>query len=206
MTVAVAGGAAKDSPPPVPALERPDCAAAKALTYLCFASMWVGGAGVAAAAFIDLISAGGAYGMGFSVCSALLKLSADAVLFGALLALVVLLLLLRATLRLVVTDLRVDMGMGINKIPRESMGSMLGDTAGSMLASLAFLLLSLVGCLVLIALSPAKGSLTVRISTAVIDVGILGSMVLSCFVTIPSMALKLWRMSPEGDAPADNIV
>ncbi|CAD6265468.1 unnamed protein product [Miscanthus lutarioriparius] len=207
MTVAVAGGAAKDSPPPVPALERPDCAAAKALTYLCFASMWVGGAGVAAAAFIDLISAGGAYGMGFSVCSALLKLSADAVLFGALLALVVLLLLLRAALRLVVTDLRVDMGMGINKIPRESMGSMLGDTAViGWLASLLFLLLSLVGCLVLIALSPAKGSLTVRISTAVIDVGILGSMVLSCFVTIPSMALKLWRMSPEGDAPADNIV
>jgi hypothetical protein len=43
---------------------------------------------------------------------------------------------------------------------------------------------------------------------SVIDVGILGSMVLSCFVTIPSMALKLWRMSPgiEGDAPADNIV
>jgi len=87
------------------------------------------------------------------------------------------------------------------------MGSMLGDTAViGWLASLAFLLLSLVGCLVLITLSPAKGSLTVRISTAVSDVGILGSMVLSCFVTIPSMALKLWRMSPEGDAPADNIV
>ena len=38
--------------------------------------------------------------------------------------------------------------------------------------------------------------------------GIMGSMVLSCTVTIPSLTLKLWRMSPgiEGDAPADNIV
>jgi hypothetical protein len=71
------------------------------------------------------------------------------------------------------------------------MGSMLGDTAViGWLASLAFLLLSLVDCLVLIALSPAKGSLTVRISTGVIDVGIMGSMMLSCFVTIPSLALK----------------
>jgi hypothetical protein len=127
MTVAVAGGAAKDSPPPVPALERPDCAAAKALTYLCFASMWVGGAGVAAAAFIDLTSAGGAYGMGFPVCSALLKLSADAVLFGVLLALVVLLLLLHAALRLVVTDLRVDMGMGINKVTPQKFINLLSN-------------------------------------------------------------------------------
>ncbi|XP_066327094.1 uncharacterized protein [Miscanthus floridulus] len=125
--------------------------------------MWVVSAGVAAAAFIDLTSAGGAYGMGFTVFSALLELSADAVLFGALLDLAVLLQLLSAALRLVVTDLGVDMGMGIDKIPRASMGSMLGDTALiGWLASLAFLLLSLVGCLVLIALSPAKGSLTVR--------------------------------------------
>jgi len=116
MTVAVAGGAAKASPPPVPALGRPDWAAAKALTYLCFASMWVGGAGVATAAFIDLASSGGASGMGFPVLSALLKLSSDAVHFGALLALVVVLLLLRAAFRLVVTDLGGDMGMGIDKV------------------------------------------------------------------------------------------
>jgi hypothetical protein len=86
---------------------------------------------------------------------------------------------------------------------------MLRDTAviGS-LASVPFVVLSFFGCLVLVVLSPAKGSLTGRISTAVIDVGVLGSMVLSCFVTIPSMALKLWRTSPgvESHAPANSIV
>jgi hypothetical protein len=49
--------------------------------------------------------------MGYPVFSALLKLSTDAALFSVLLALVALLLLLHAALRLVVTDLRVDMGM-----------------------------------------------------------------------------------------------
>jgi hypothetical protein len=103
--------AAKALSPPITALERPVYAAAKALTYLCLASMWVGGAAAVAAAFIDLASPGSAYGMGYPVFSALLKLSTDAALFSVLLALVALLLLLHAALRLVVTDLRVDMGM-----------------------------------------------------------------------------------------------
>jgi hypothetical protein len=49
--------------------------------------------------------------MGYPVFRALLKLSTDAAFFSVLLALVALLLLLHAALRLVVTDLRVDMGM-----------------------------------------------------------------------------------------------
>jgi hypothetical protein len=93
MTVAVKD-AAKASSPPIPVLERPIYAAAKALTYLCLASMWVGGA--AAAAFTDLASPGSAYGMGYPVFRALLKLSTDAALFSVLLALAALLLLLHA--------------------------------------------------------------------------------------------------------------
>jgi hypothetical protein len=99
MTVTVKD-AAKASSPPIPVLERPVYAVAKALTYLCLASMWVGGTAATAVAFTDLASPGGAYGMGYPVFRALLKLSTDATLFGVLLALVALLLLLHAALRL----------------------------------------------------------------------------------------------------------
>ncbi|CAL5012523.1 unnamed protein product [Urochloa decumbens] len=77
--------------PPEPVLKRPDLTAAKAVMYLCIASLWVCCAAMAAAAFarylVDSI---------YPVVSTLLEVSAGAVLVAALLIAVFFLLLLHA--------------------------------------------------------------------------------------------------------------
>ncbi|KAJ1268449.1 hypothetical protein BS78_07G136200 [Paspalum vaginatum] len=75
------------------------------------------------------------------------------------------------------------------------------------LATLPFLVLIVVDAIVMTVLSPAKGSQAYKICSVVIDVGVVGSLPILCLVTIPCLALKLWRAWPggQGDAPADTI-
>uniref|UniRef100_A0A0A9FFT6 Uncharacterized protein n=1 Tax=Arundo donax TaxID=35708 RepID=A0A0A9FFT6_ARUDO len=84
---------------------------------------------------------------------------------------------------------------------------MLHDTAArALLVTLPFILLSIVGLLVLVELSPVKGSRTRMIGTLFIVVGVEVSAAVCCFVILPSMALKLWRMKRGGAAAACSIV
>uniref|UniRef100_A0A0A8YN02 Uncharacterized protein n=1 Tax=Arundo donax TaxID=35708 RepID=A0A0A8YN02_ARUDO len=209
---AAAADAARASPLPGtgtgPALARPEVAAAKALTYLSLASLWVGGAGLAVAAFADLAFADRAWGAGSPVID-VLKFSTKAILFGGLLAVVVMLLLLRAALLLSATGSSVNMDMGSKKISTASKGSMLRETVVlGWFAALPFVLLSSVSCFVMKRLSPEKGSQTGMVCTVIFDVGVVASMAITCVVTIPSMVVKLWRMKlgGEDDEAADSIV
>ena len=66
-------------------------------------------------------------------------------------------------------------------------------------AAIAFVLVRVIGSLVLMGLSPAKGSRTSRVGEMLIVVGQVGSTSVTCFIIIPLIALKLWRMKPGGD-------
>jgi sterol desaturase/sphingolipid hydroxylase (fatty acid hydroxylase superfamily) len=80
------------------------------------------------------------------------------------------------------------------------------DVVRAFLAALAFTLPSIIGCTVLLVLSPAKGSWTGRIGAILAIVGEVGSTAISCFIIFPLMALKLWRMKLGGAALADSNV
>ena len=70
---------------------------------------------------------------------------------------------------------------------------LLDPAAVVLLVSFLFFLLLGVGVLVLGGLLPVQESQRERIGSALFDTGVLGAMGMSCFVIIPSFALKIWR-------------
>ncbi|CAL5006200.1 unnamed protein product [Urochloa decumbens] len=190
--IADAAAASPSPPGPGPALGRRDLAAVKALMFPCLAGLWVGGASAAAAAVTYAVHP---WGEVPGLIIALFFASFGAILFAALLANVVYLLLLCAAVR---------NSDSILQACGPSLRSLLRDTAWlSYLAALIFDALSFVGCFVVVVLEigPRVG----RIGTLVIDVGVVICAGISCIDILPSMALKLWRMKP-GDAAADGCV
>ena len=86
---------------------------------------------------------------------------------------------------------------------RASARSMLREAiVRAFIVAIAFVLLRVVGSLVLMGLSPAKGSRTGRVGEMLFVVGQVGSTSVTCFIIIPLIALKLWRMKPGGVAIA----
>ena len=69
---------------------------------------------------------------------------------------------------------------------------LLDPAAVVLLVSFLFFLLLGVGVLVLGGLLPVQESQRERIGSALFDTGVLGAMGMSCFVIIPSFALKIW--------------
>ncbi|RCV31086.1 hypothetical protein SETIT_6G148500v2 [Setaria italica] len=203
MSDAAAAAAAATAAQPAP--WRPDLAAAKALGLLCLAGLSVGfaagGAAVVTIAACD-------YDEPCPVYRVLAATSIRAIVLAALLAPIAPLLVVRAA----VCDpgFREELIVGLIRhlqAPRAPAGSMLHEAVvRAFLAALAFLLLSAIGCLVLVVLSPAKGSPTGRIGAMLAVVGEVGSAAISCFIVFPLMALKLWRMKFGGAAVADSNV
>ncbi|CAO2188218.1 unnamed protein product [Urochloa humidicola] len=184
-----------------PAPWRPDPAAAKALGLLSLASLSAGFAAGAAACDYDEPC---------PVYSVLAAASIRAMVFAALLAPIAPLLVVRAA----VCDpgFREELIIGLIshlQSPRTPVRSILREAViQAFLGALAFALLGVIGCLVLAGLQPAKGSPTGRIAAMLAVVGEVGSMVISCFIIFPIMALKLWRMKfgGAGAAVADTNV
>ncbi|OEL24307.1 hypothetical protein BAE44_0014674 [Dichanthelium oligosanthes] len=180
-------------PPREPAAALPYVAVPKLLQYLYLASAWVACAGVAAGTV-----ARRALGEASPMVYTFLKVSIGALVFPALLVLVVALRLLRA--------MRVaGLGLSLRTLAREIQihsRKMFGALTWKVLrnpavlgwlASFLFFLLGGVGVMVLGGLLPVEESQQERIGYALFDTGILGAMAMSCFVIIPSFALKLWR-------------
>ncbi|CAO2206755.1 unnamed protein product [Urochloa humidicola] len=196
MAPAVADAAAPSRPPPGPgpALGRRDLAAVKALMLPCLAGLWVGGASAASAAVTHAVHPWGEAPVP-GLIFVLLMASFGSILFAALLANVVYLLLLCAAVR--------DSD-SILQACGQSLKSLLRDTAWfSYFAALTFDVLSFVGCFVVAVLE--VGPRVGRIGTLVIHVGVVISAAISCIDILPSTALKLWRMKPAGVA-ADGCV
>lgn len=85
--------------------------------------------------------------------------------------------------------------MGPHQAPRVPAGSMLREAVvQAFLAVFAFVLLGVIGCLVLVGMSPAKGSRTYSTFAMFIVVGEVGSMAICCFIIVPLFALKIWRI------------
>ncbi|KAL6596214.1 hypothetical protein ACP70R_047578 [Stipagrostis hirtigluma subsp. patula] len=185
---------AAEAPPPSPSLARPTLAAARALTYLCLASMWAGCAGLAAAR---------ARGADAPVVQALVVGAVRAVVFASLLAVVVFLLFVRAAMCDPDVLVRAISWLLPTNTNRVSVATMLRDPAilGAM-TSLPLILLVFVGDQVV----KAKGPQSVRIGTLITDVGVWSSMAVACFVILPNLALKLWRTKQGGDAALGSIV
>ncbi|CAO2169105.1 unnamed protein product [Urochloa humidicola] len=190
-TAAAAAAAAATAAQPAP--WRPEPAAAKALGVLSLASL---SAGFAAGAAAVVTIAACDYDEPCPVYGVLAAASIRAIVFAALLAPIAPLLVVRAA----VCDpgFREELIIGlINHLqsPRTPVRSILREAiVKAFLAALGFALLGVIGCLVLAWLSPAKGSPTGRIAAMLAVVGEVGSMVISCFIIFPIMALKLWRM------------
>ncbi|XP_039803541.1 uncharacterized protein LOC120667553 [Panicum virgatum] len=174
--------------PPLPRLT-----VSKVLQYLYLASAWVACAGVAAGTV-----ARRALGDESPVTYAFLKVSIGALVFPVLIVLVVTLRLLRAmcvagfglSLRTVAREVQIH--------SRKMFGALtwkvlLDPAAVVLLVSFLFFLLFGVGVLVLGGLLPVQESQRERIGSALFDTGVLGAMGMSCFVIIPSFALKIWR-------------
>ncbi|CAO2206754.1 unnamed protein product [Urochloa humidicola] len=186
---------------------RPDPAAAKALGVLSLASLSVGFA-AGAAAVVTIAACD--YDEPCPVYHVLAAASIRAMVFAALLAPIAPLLVVRAA----VCDpgFREELIIGLLRhlqAPRTPVRSVLREAVvRAFLAVLAFALLGVIGCLVLMVLSPAKGSPTGRIAAMLAVVGEVGSMATSCFIIFPLMALKLWRMKFGGTdaAVADSNV
>ena len=83
---------------------------------------------------------------------------------------------------------------------RASARSMLREAiVRAFIAAIAFVLVRVIGSLVLMGLSHAKGSRTSRVGEMLVVVGQVGSTSVTCFIIIPLIALKLWRMKPGGE-------
>ncbi|XP_039815818.1 uncharacterized protein LOC120678633 isoform X2 [Panicum virgatum] len=170
------------APPREPAAALlPRLAVPKVLQYLYLASVWVASAGVAAGTV-----ARRALGDESPVTYAFLKVSIGALVFLVLLVLVVTLRLLRTVAREVQIHSRKMFGALTWKV-------LLDPAAVVLLVSFLFFLLLGVGVLVLGGLLPVQESQRERIGFALFDTWVLGAMGMSCFVIIPSFALKIWR-------------
>ncbi|RLM60549.1 hypothetical protein C2845_PM14G14470 [Panicum miliaceum] len=151
-TVIAAATAPRPSPP-----WRPDLAAPKALMLLCLASLWVGFAAAGAAA-VTVAACG--HGEASPVFRVLAETTVRATVLALLLAPVSMVLVLRAA----VCDagFREDL-IRHGQASRASARSMLREAiVRAFIAALAFALLRVIGSLVLMGLSPAKGSRTGR--------------------------------------------
>ncbi|CAO2163344.1 unnamed protein product [Urochloa humidicola] len=185
-------------PPPQPPLEPaaaalPILSVPKFLQYLYLASAWVACAGVAAATI-----ARRALGDDSPVIYTLLKVSFGALAFPVLLVVLVALRLVRAmcaagfgaSLRTFTREIQIQsrkmFGALTWKVLRE-------PAAIVLLVSFLFFLLLGAGVLVLGGQLPVEESQREKIGSALFDTGVLGAMGMSCFVIIPSFALKLWR-------------
>ncbi|CAL5012530.1 unnamed protein product [Urochloa decumbens] len=180
-------------PPREPAAPLPIVTVPKLLQYLYLASAWVACAGVAAATV-----ARRALGDDSPVTYTLLKVSFGALAFPVLLVFIVALRLLRAmcsagfgsSLRTFTREIQIHsrkmFGALTWKVLRE-------PAALVLLVSFFFFLLLGAGVLVLGGLLPVEESQREKIGSALFDTGVLGTMGMSCFVIIPSFALKLWR-------------
>ncbi|PAN35330.1 hypothetical protein PAHAL_6G199900 [Panicum hallii] len=203
MADAAAAAAAATAAQPAP--WRPDLAAAKALGLLCLASLSVGFAAVGTS---SVAIAACDYDEACAVRQVLDATAVRALVFAALLAPIAPLLVVRAA----VCDAGFREELIISVIrhlqaPRVPVRSFLRqDVVRAFLAALAFTLPSIIGCTVLLVLSPAKGSWTGRIGAILAIVGEVGSTAISCFIIFPLMALKLWRMKLGGAALADSNV
>ncbi|RCV31090.1 hypothetical protein SETIT_6G148900v2 [Setaria italica] len=176
--VAEATAASPPPPGPGPALARPELAAVKALIAAA--------AAVTHAAFPS--------GEGPRMIFALVLASLGGILFAALLANVVFLLLLRVALRDSDSILQV----------LRSLWTVLEELAARHYLTQLFRdVLSVVGCFLAVELS--MGSQVGRIGTLAIDMGAVISAAISCLDILPSTALKLWRMKPGGGG-ADGCV
>ncbi|KAJ1268447.1 hypothetical protein BS78_07G136100 [Paspalum vaginatum] len=185
-----------------PSLARPELASTKAIGLLCLASLWVACAAAGAAA-VMLAATDYETSRAFH---ALVAISIRAVLSAVLLGLVAPLLFLRALLCDAAFREEI-IRHGQASSSRASAGCLMYQTQVRMfLAVLAFVLLSAIGSLLLIGLSPAKGSRMGRICAMLVVVGIVGSTVIFCFFSLPLMAWNLWRTKTAGVAVAGSNV
>ncbi|XP_047073198.1 uncharacterized protein LOC124682586 [Lolium rigidum] len=78
--------------------------------------------------------------------------------------------------------------------PRQILRQMLKDAAVvGVLLTLPFVLLIVAGVLVK-GISPAKESERERVGSILMDVGIVGTSALQCFIVLPIAILRTWRM------------
>nr|TKW10306.1 hypothetical protein SEVIR_6G154700v2 [Setaria viridis] len=201
--VAIAAAAAADAQP---ASRRADLVVAKALVLLCLASLSVG---FAAAGAVAVTFAACKDGDPCPVLHVLAATCIKALVVAGMLASVAPVLVVRAAM--CDAGLREDLTISIVRhmqSPRPPMGSILREAVvQAILAALAFILLSGIGCMVVAGLSPAKGSRTDhRIGAMLIVVGQVGSAAISCFIIFPLMGLKLWRMKLGDAAVAESNV
>ncbi|TVU05865.1 hypothetical protein EJB05_49049, partial [Eragrostis curvula] len=186
--VAVEAPASPPPPPLGPAHSRTALAAAKALVYLCLASLWVANASVGAAATAAVAGPGGEVR-----CS--VSMGHLSVLLFVLVCLVVVLLALRA----------VVLRSGFRVVFTKAFGSparslLKGTISRVLLVALASLLLSLAGYLPPLLLSPKEDSLMGRISALMAELGIMCFVGTSCLVFLPMimMAMVVWRLKLGG--------
>ncbi|KAF8772822.1 hypothetical protein HU200_005206 [Digitaria exilis] len=177
-----------------PSQWRPGLAAPKAVGLLCLASLWVGFAAAGAAA-VALVAACD-YDEACPVLRVLGAATTRALIFAAALALIAPLLVVRAAF----CDGRFRLVLVVNLVmyrqaPQVPAGSMLREAVvRAFLAVFVFVLLGVIGCIVLVGLSPAKGSRTGWIGAMLVVVGEVGSMAICCFIIVPLLALKIWRI------------
>ncbi|CAM0907306.1 unnamed protein product [Alopecurus aequalis] len=219
--MAVADPAVKASPPPPPprivvavlvfvrfvlalmlAFGRVLLVAARAVPYLGFATAWVLCAGLAATLVARRVC---------SACSGpavFLEASLRAATFKASICIVFLLFAREALLLYVqclvsLVALVSGSGSEFNKsafgaVRQESTQEPIKLPRAAFLgyvAALPFILLVVAGTLVLIMSPPVEGSISQGqiVGSVIMDVGSFGIYAISCFVTIPALALDIWR-------------
>ncbi|KAK3121717.1 hypothetical protein QOZ80_8BG0659550 [Eleusine coracana subsp. coracana] len=187
MALGPVAGEAPASPHAGLSLARTKLAAAKAVMYLCLARFWVGLA-VSGAGALILTVAGPDCTEHCPVFNALLAVKIKALIFAMLLALVTWLLVLHAAV--------LDAGFRaeLRKASEASESFMREAALRLFLAALPFVLLAVPGCLLLLGLSPTKESLMGRIGAWMVEVWVVVTAVICCFVFLPGVAMKLRRM------------
>ncbi|KAK3121716.1 hypothetical protein QOZ80_8BG0659540 [Eleusine coracana subsp. coracana] len=190
---AVADEKVLSSSPPPGELSGADLAAAKTLMYLCLASAWVGGASAGAAA-LSLAFRPAPLFIEFLLAS----LGAD--LVSLVFAYAVMLRLLHGALRGVDSRAKFTKSCG-----PELRRGMIATAMPEYLVAQFLMALNIIGCLLLL-MKLSDGSWPGGIVMVIVDVGVVGSAAISCFLVVPGIMLKLWRMKPCGAEAAACIV
>ncbi|KQJ98237.2 uncharacterized protein LOC106866475 [Brachypodium distachyon] len=171
--------------------------AAAALSYLSLASAWVACAACAVVAVGFAAGRGAWCEAGFLVAFASLKvLILAAVLFGTLVLAMLLAVCGMAGMGFLGFSFSSDAKKSFGPT-KELISELLHDTCVQrLLASLTFYLISSVTCLVIERLLPVKGSQGEEIGSVIVTVWLLllGALVVSCFVMVPTAALLIWRI------------
>ncbi|TVU13416.1 hypothetical protein EJB05_40472 [Eragrostis curvula] len=180
-------------PQPEPALGRvrPLPAAAKPLAWVLLATAWVGCASLGAWTVAHRV-----WGLDSPVANALLIISVGAIFFAVLPVAVFSLHAMRVRGLRVCTVVKEIVACVKEILSRKAFGAlmweMMQDTAGlGIILWAPFFLLLFTGLLTLTI--SAEGSKSEWVGQALFDVGVLGFATISCFIVIPSFALKLWE-------------